>query len=201
MNKALRWCFERGFGALAIFAMLFPVTALILGLFLLWPLSAIFHPPKWVSEWVGGLIGGLIVAAIGLQYLLGWWLWRQGKKDGDVSLAALAEKRADIMRAMQEQSYWGCAKETPVMIDEPALESEGFRPSEIMTWASYIARAQVKQEIQAQGLKMREIAASDISGAVKALLAARPQLIEQAIARAKESKKRRKRKARKNNPS
>lgn len=52
----------------------------------------------------------------------------------------------------------------------------------VMTEARRIAKALVKEEIKAQKLKLRDIDAADITKAANALIAANPQIIEQAKA-------------------
>jgi hypothetical protein len=174
VRKALRWCgFGAGFGLLALFSVLFPPIAIIF-----WLLHDVLHlnSPRW-AQWVGVLF----VAAVFLQSFLGWLLWRAWKKNEHASQTAMAKQQANAIRAMQAPSYWGKTDTTPMTKD--AVSLPGFTPGEIVTLARYIARKQVKQEIQKRGLKMREIEAKDISKIADALLAARRHaLVEEAKA-------------------
>jgi hypothetical protein len=121
LRKAL-WCCASFAGLLGgvlwSFSLFFPLIALPL-----WFLLSILHlnPPEWVME-----LGVLLYAAsFFLQFFLGWLmdrLWKRAeKKNEKIWAAAAAEGQANIIRAMQEPSYWACETPTTPSTERAAL--------------------------------------------------------------------------------
>jgi hypothetical protein len=158
------------------------VQALALGLVylsiptivLMLAVAVVFHDSRiaetaWMYFVVSGVLYGLMNA-----------LWhRQARKylNSPHFQAALKKRQAEqaeAIQAMQEGSYWldGTARtEAPL----------GTISTEVRLEALRLAREHVKKEVRSKGFKPYEVSPAQITGAAKALLAARPAvMIEQA---------------------